>query len=158
MGYRGRYPAKTQNRGFSNLRFRIRTLLIIVAVAAVAAFMISSVLQVKNVIRNGYSQWWVADMVVLHLDANNNEWPKNWDDLRDDFQTCVTNARGQPWEFQELRSRVEIDWDANPNDLIGQQTGGAPTFRAIWLTDGTRSSWGGREPNQIVLDYLNSKQ
>ena len=140
------------------MRFKIRTLLILVALAAVAAFIISGTLQIKNTIRNGYSQWWVADMVVQHLDANSNQWPRNWDDLRDDYQTCVTNARAQPWEFRELQSRVEIDWGANPDELLDQQTDGAPNFRAIWLADGTRSSWGGREPNQIVLDYLNRKQ
>ncbi len=126
--------------------------------ASVVAFGISTVIGVKNAIRNSYAVWWVADMVVEHLDANDDEWPKDWGDLRDDYQTCVINARAQPWEFDELKRRVGIDWNAEPIDLVARQINGEPEFRAIWLADGSNSNWADAEPNQIVLDYLNRKK
>jgi hypothetical protein len=140
------------------LRFRIRTLLIVVAIASLVAFAVSSVMQMNNTIRNAYAGWWVGDMVVEHLRANNDNWPKNWDDLTDDYQTCVANTGAQPWEFDELRNRVKIDWDADPTELVEQQSEGKPQFKVIWLADGTNASWTDAEPNEIVLRYLNRKQ
>lgn len=40
--------------------------------------------QIDNTLRNCYAQWWVADMIVLHLEANEMNWPHSWIDLRDD--------------------------------------------------------------------------
>ncbi|MCH2202852.1 MAG: hypothetical protein MK102_12845 [Fuerstiella sp.] len=44
-------------------------------------------------IRNAYVVGWVAEMVVEHLKANNNQLPKNWDDLRDDYRTRIERVR-----------------------------------------------------------------
>jgi len=150
-----------QNRstkGFLILRFRIHTLLIVAALVAVVAFGVGTVIGTMNTIRNAYAVWWVGDMVVEHLDANNNQWPQSWEDLADDYDTCVANAGASPWQFEELKSRVRVDWNANTNDLISRQSSGEPDFKVIWLADGTSGSWAGAEPNQIVLDYLNSQQ
>jgi hypothetical protein len=95
-------------------------------------------------------------MVVEHMKANDGQWPANWDDLVDDFQTCV-NGSGRPWQFNDLKKRVTIDWNVNPDELIEQQTGGKPDFRVIWLKNGTDSYWVSTEPNQIVLNYLNKQ-
>ncbi len=95
-------------------------------------------------------------MVVEHLDANDGEWPKNWNALRDDYQTCVKRS-GRPWEFEQLRTRVAVDWDANPKKLINDSDASdIAAFRVIWLRDGTNSYWEGYEPNQIILRYLRS--
>jgi hypothetical protein len=105
-------------------------------------------------VRNAYAVWWVADMVVEHLEANDGEWPQNWDDLRDDYQTCV-NRSGQPWSFEELRSRVVVDWYAKPSELAALANRGSdPPFRVIWLTDGSNNYWEHNEPNKIIADYL----
>ena len=140
------------------MRFRIRTLLIVVAIAALFAFAVSGLMQINNTIRNAYAGWWVGDMVVEHLRANNDEWPKNWDDLTDDYQTCIANAGAQPWDFDELRNRVKIDWNADPVKLAEQQSGSEPGFNVIWLADGTNASWADAEPNEIVLRYLNRNE
>ena len=95
-------------------------------------------------------------MVIEHMKANENQWPSDWDDLRDDYQTCVDRS-GQPWSFDELSSRTQIDWEAVPADLLAQSSGHpAAQFRVITLTDGTDSHWQSREPNRIILDYLRS--
>jgi hypothetical protein len=93
-------------------------------------------------------------MVVMHMQANDGQWPANWDDLRDDYQTCVERS-GKPWTFTELSQRVVVDWEADPHQLLKQSMGHetAP-FRVITLSDGTTSHWDSHEPNQIVFDYL----
>jgi len=140
------------------LRFRIRTLFILVGIASLIGFAASTIVQMNSTVRNAYAGWWVGDMVVEHLRANNDVWPKNWDELTDDYQTCVANAGAQPWEFEELRNRVEIDWNADPNVLVEQHANGEPEFNVIWLSDGTNASWVDADPNEIVLRYLTRRQ
>ena len=136
------------------MRFKLRTLFLIVAVPAVFSAIAFYAINVNHSVRNSYAAWWVANMVVEHMQANHGRWPNNWDDLRDDYQTCVKRS-GRPWQFDELKRRVKIDWNANPDDLIRKHADSEVEFRVIWLADGTRSHWAGREPNQIVLDYFN---
>ena len=122
---------------------------------AVAALGVRTAMIMNNTIHSMYAAWWVGDMVVEHLRANNDNWPRNWDDLKDDYDTCVSNSGSAPWGFDELKSRVRIDWNADANILVSQQTNGEPEFEAIWLDRGSNASWANSEPNQIVLNYLN---
>ena len=106
-------------------------------------------------IHNSYAVWWAADMVIEHLKANDNQWPQNWDELRDDYDTCVKRS-GQPWTFNEIRQRVTIDFDTDADELLEKARGlNQPNFSVIRLSDGTDSHWSGHEPNTIILKYLN---
>lgn len=106
---------------------------------------------------DSYALWWVADMVVEHMDTNNGVWPNGWDALRDDHQAFVDRNSG-PWSFDFLRERVEVDWDADPQQLlIDSEDSQVAEFRVIRLRDGTDAHWESHEPNQIVLDYLRSR-
>ena len=106
-------------------------------------------------IRNMYAQWWVADMVTLHLEANGESWPNSWDELRDDYETCIKTS-GRPWSFEELSQRVVVNWNVDTTKLKKDVADGSD-FRVIWLRDGTTSCWKSREPNQIIRDYLRLK-
>ena len=107
---------------------------------------------------NAYAVWWVADMVIEHMEANGGRWPSGWDDLADDYETCTEKA-GRPWTFEDLRSRVDVDWDADPNVLSQvKDSGQEKPFRVIWLKDGSDGYWVGREPNRIILDYLKKRK
>lgn len=139
------------------MRFRIRTLLILIVAAALVAYLVSSLLRTREAIHDAYAVWWVADMVVEHLKANEDQWPSSWDDLLDDYQTCVTRAGAQPWRFEDLKQRVEIDWNADPEDLVGRDFQGNSDVRFIWRKSGSQASWSDAEPNQIVLDYLKGR-
>lgn len=110
--------------------------------------------RVRESIHNSYAVWWVADMVVEHLKANSGRWPAGWEDLRDDYQTCVRRS-GEPWTFAELSERVIVDWHADPQQLLQASQGmERPAFQVITLRDGSTSHWGTREPNRIILEYL----
>jgi len=113
-------------------------------------------LGVNSGIRGSYAVWWVADMCIEHMKANDGDWPQSWDDLRDDYQTCVARS-GQPWTFDELSSRVEVDWDASPIELLPMAGDSAVDLRVIWLRNGSDVHWSGREPNTMILDYLKSR-
>lgn len=103
---------------------------------------------IERVVKNAYAVWWVADMVVEYMRSNQNRWPQNWDDLREPYKV-LTQKSGQPWTFDELRSRVDVDWKANPESLAKERS-----FRVIWLKDGTNSHYEGCEPNEIIRRYF----
>lgn len=139
------------------MRRKLRTRLWLLLIPATVLGLAIYANHIQQVQRNAYTAWWVGDMVVNHLRTNDDRWPRNWDELKDDYQDCVKRS-GQPWTFDELKRRVLIDWDADPNQLLTRQANGIPQFRAIWLTDGSGSHWESHEPNQIVLDYLNQRR
>ena len=94
-------------------------------------------------------------MCIEHMEANDGEWPQNWDDLRDDYQTCVDRS-GVSWTFDELAACVEIDWDANPIELVPVNDDTGVELHVIWLRNGSNAHYEGREPNTMILDYLKS--
>jgi len=105
-------------------------------------------------VRNSYAVWWASDMVIEHMIANDNQWPTNWEDLRDDYQTCAERS-GEPWTFGEIQTRVSIDFSVNGKALVASaETLARPAFRVIWLSDGTSSHLQSHEPNTRILDYL----
>lgn len=78
-----------------------------------------------------------------------------WEDLRDDYQTSIKRS-GKPWTFDEIRTRVSMDFSVNGKALVGSsETLAHPAFRVIWLSDGTDSHFQSHEPNTMILNYLN---
>ncbi len=115
--------------------------------------------EIGEIVRDAYAVWWAADLVVAHMEANNDQWPKGWDELRADYDTCVKRSRSQSWSFEELKSKVCIDWSADPSELSKSVVGSEkPQFRVIWLRDGSKACWAAYEPNEIIADYLQRKQ
>ena len=108
----------------------------------------------NRAMRNSYTQWWAADMVTEHLKSNDNRWPRSWDELRDDYDTCV-NRSGSPWTFDEIRQRVTIDFAATTASLTETALQeNKPNFNVIRAADGTDYHWQGHEPNTIIFNYL----
>ena len=110
---------------------------------------------VNQTIRNAYAMWWVADMVLVHLDTNNSERPKCWEDLRDDYDVCVARS-GQPWSFEELKGRVFVNWEINSSELASEIKKGK-VVDVIKLRDGTQSHWEGHDPNEMIANYFAKK-
>jgi hypothetical protein len=96
----------------------------------------------------------VAEMVVEHLEANGEEWPRSWDDLRDDYKVCKGRSE-QPRTFEELRELVCVDWSATSASMMKAVSENArPTAKVIWLANGGTVHWRGGEPNQIVFNHF----
>lgn len=107
-------------------------------------------------IRDCYAALTAADMVIEHLKANKGAWPKSWDELQDDYESWY--RRTPFWNFDDLRSRVDIDWNADSTALIRDSSieAGKP-FKVVFLREGSGSPWQLRKPNQKILDYLRSQ-
>jgi hypothetical protein len=141
---------------------------IIFAVAGGIVWLASAVAEVP---KEAYAVWWTADLVIEHMEKHDGTWPRSWDNLRSTAEnaykgTVSTNRDGTVIaEFRpratipELRQWVEVDWNADPKQLVKadfKQKG--PPFRVIWLKNGRATHYSGREPNDMVLGYLKSKE
>lgn len=136
------------------MKFNVHRAIVGLVVALTAVGLIVAY-NVDRTIRNAYAVWWVADMVIIHLESNENRWPTSWDELRDDYEICVSRS-GQPWTFEELRNRVEIDFDIVTDKLMESARGkSVPNFPVIYPSDGTEAHWKHQEPNRKLLDYFN---
>jgi hypothetical protein len=109
---------------------------------------------VKEQALDCYAQWWVADMVIDHMQRNDGAWPSSWEDLRESYEVFAGRF-GQLQSFEDLQRRCAIDFEADPQQLATVKKGGeGPPFRVIWLRNGKGMCWSGHEPNQMILDYL----
>jgi hypothetical protein len=121
--------------------------------------------------RDAYAVWWTADLVIDHMEKHDGSWPRSWDELRATSDqaykgTVSTNRDGtmiaefRPRDsIEELQQRVAIDWKADPKDLAkaGFKEKGPP-FRVIWLRSGNSTHYSGKEPNEMILEYLKWKK
>jgi hypothetical protein len=141
--------------------------LVVGAVYAGVAF----VREVRARPKEAYAVWWSADLVIDYMECHDGAWPKSWDDLRDHAErarevTQSTEADGSvivefrpKANIEELEQLVEIDWDANPDELLKTSRRGLePPFRVIYLRNGRSTHYEGREPNQMILEYLESRR
>jgi len=134
-------------------RFVVASLVIVGLGLSYAGYHIYSL---NEAMRNSYAEWWVADMVIEYLQANHDAWPRDWSELRQPYQNCVKRS-GRPWAFEELQTRVDVDWQADPKQLAAAAKLPEPTFRVIWLRDGTDASWERHKPDQMIYDYFRNK-
>jgi hypothetical protein len=106
---------------------------------------------------NAECQRTAAAMVIKHLRVNRDQWPKSWDDLRDDFEDAARQRNFQ-LTFEQLKRRVGVVWDTDVESLRTAERGseGEPPFQVIWALDNssTMETWGNEEPNQMIWDHL----
>jgi hypothetical protein len=126
---------------------------------------------VIDVPRQAYAVWWTADLVIEYMERHDGAWPRGWEDLRTVAEGAPEVKAGKerdgaeivefrPGErIEELRRIVEVDWDADPAELVKlpRNARGSP-FRVITLRNGKSRHYEGKEPNQMILDYLLSRQ
>jgi len=123
--------------------------------------------QVSQVRPNAYAVWWTADLVIEHMERHGGAWPQSWEELRatsdQAYKGAVSTNRDGIWiaesrpraRIDELQQRVEIDWNADPRELAKTDfTESGPPFRVIWLRNGRSTHYSGKEPNDMVLEYL----
>lgn len=97
---------------------------------------------------------WAGGMIVRHLKRTNGQWPRSWEDLRDDYEAGVAQV-GRTWMFEDLVNRIVVDWDADPLQLAkAKPNDQEPPFHVVRARDGKDANWGGFEPNEMIFDYL----
>jgi hypothetical protein len=140
------------HRRFSLKKLVVGSLALIVVAAAILGYV--AYMQVDDLVRDSYAQWWVADMLVDYMERNSGAWPRNWEDLREPYEICAGRS-GPTWSFDELQKRVGIRFDANPSELVkANSVGDQPPFHVVYLNNGRQRWWEGREPNSMILKYL----
>ena len=105
---------------------------------------------VNTTVPNAYAAEWVGGMVVDYLRQHEDHWPQSWEELRPIYDQHVAKV-GQPWTFDQLKSRVDVRWDTDVKQVRGLP---APPDDLIRLRDGGKEHWGGHEPNEMVYRYL----
>jgi hypothetical protein len=107
--------------------------------------------------RDANEQMWVAAVVIDHMERNGGSWPREWQDLEESHE-IVAASNGRPWNFDELRGRVAIDFKVKPAELAeASADGDEPPFRVIYLRNGKTHYWRTGEPNRMILDYLTKR-
>jgi len=108
----------------------------------------------KRTATKAYACEWSAELVIDYMKANQNAWPRSWQDLRVQYD----DAKGSPPSFEEMQRFIMIDWNTDPVALqkvaYDQPFEEWETIRVIRLKDGSRTHWKGYEPNQTILNYL----
>lgn len=62
-----------------------------------------------STVKPRYGIEWTSIFIVEHMESSDGQWPRGWEDLRDEFQ-----HRGEghyAWTFEELQPLVEVRWD-----------------------------------------------
>ena len=140
-----------------SLQFNLKSLMLAVSLAAVLVWTVLMVIARTRhnfeVTRSAYAAQAVAYMCIEHMRANDNSWPKNWDELDDDFAVGIASSGQQwTWEFPDLQHRVDVDWLVDPARLRTEQT----LRPIIWIADAPERECFMASPNEIVLRYLAS--
>lgn len=141
------HPAKMQ--------YSFRTLLIATTLISLIVVCVSWYFRVIHYgIDDGYAQWGAAEMVMAYMDDHDGEWPPNWESLRPQFDAGRSGVGG--WSFEKYKSRIWIDFDADPVDLRRQSLkSNKPTFNVIRATHST-GVYVGDDPNSMLWSYFRS--
>ena len=137
------------------MRYSLRTFLI--ATALIAVVLAVSVLAFRAFhygIDDGYAQWGAAEMVMGYMDDNSGKWPPDWEALRSRFDDGGSRVGG--WSFEKYKSRVWIDFDADPVELRRfSLESDKPSFNVIGATHYT-GVYVGDDPNTMLWNYFRS--
>ena len=127
----------------------------IILVAAVGAgfallgWFLFVVLQAQSeMIRDAYCQDWASAAIVRYMDDNEGQYPRNWDDLRQPF--AQVTADDQSFSFEEVRSRVTIDFNVDPKVVYDS------SFEFVRSASGAK--WGSPDPNERIRTRILKEQ
>jgi hypothetical protein len=139
-------PSKT-------LRFSILALLamLVIGIASVTVYFVNLLGSLAQ-FPDAYASDWTAIFVIEHLKSTDGEWPRSWDDLRDEYDTMAEPSH-YAWSFTELQERVVFDWTAD----VDQVANADPPIGVFRLASGKHVSFDG-DPNVLIRDYLVSKR
>jgi hypothetical protein len=103
-------------------------------------------------IDDAYAQWGAADMVIHYMRDNDGKWPPDWEALRGYFDKGGGRVGG--WSFAQYKSRVFIDFGADPRELRKQSLAcDRVPFRVIAARWTVGVVWGDG-PNAMLYDYF----
>ena len=116
---------------------------------------------------NAYALDWTATLITEHLDRNQGEWPKSWEDLATTAERLQKEAPSEDpeksatpasEEISLLRKRVRVNFNAKPDQLI-KEAADLDTLaeEVVALKSGRASGFQNRDPNVVILEHLRGK-
>ncbi|HEX8915205.1 MAG TPA: hypothetical protein VF796_22830 [Humisphaera sp.] len=136
-----------------NNRRRSSWPLVLAGVTLVAVAVSTYLRYIEQAVTNAYAVWTVADIVVTHLEQNDDRWPRDWDDLRAAARLRTNN---DAVDLSYWSARVEIDFAADPKALAAAPFDPGRDVRPFNVI--RHRQWPGTwyvEPNARVWAYLN---
>lgn len=129
-------------------------LILVLAVVGYAGY---SIYRIPETFREAYALCWVSGMVVDYMEGNDGRWPREWDDLKGPYELAVAQV-GRTWTFDDLRSRVDVDFSADPKELAKARVkNGSVPFRVISLRSGYYHYIEGSDPNVRIWEHLQKR-
>ncbi len=102
-----------------------------------------------------YAPIGAADLLIEHMKANNDAWPRSWEELHKTFllvQEQGGSFRGFDWD--QYRRHVWIDFAADPARIVADAEAGKPMPRVVWSTGNVERFPGSTDLNQRLLLYF----
>jgi hypothetical protein len=137
-------------------RKKLLLLFLVVLVLGIGIGAYVTCAQMGEFFQDCYSQWAVADIVIAHMEYNNGNWPKNWDELQEAYEIC--RGRRNVERLDDLKKRIAIRFDVDPAELTKTpSTENKPPFKIVYLRNGQQRHISGHEPNAMILQYLKER-
>lgn len=132
------------------MRYRLRTPLIVLAIAVAVSLIVgATTIELREqgeAIRDAYCLDWASAAIVQYMDDHQGRYPKDWNDLKLAFDKVT--ARDRSFSFEEVRSRVVIDFKINS---------GAPPAQFLWPTSGRNARWNSPDPDERIRARLSQQ-
>lgn len=97
---------------------------------------------------------WVAELVCEHMRTHHGAWPKSWEDLRLSYGRLGNPPQGEVISFDELHSRVDVDFDVDPRQMHQTMGKDWPLFKPVRPNDGSNIERQGIDPNRWILTFI----
>ncbi len=141
------------------MKLSIRGMLLLILIAALFTSCLAEIQKLNKQVMEAKRHntiGWVAKMVISHL-KDNGEWPRNWDELKDDYKTVVCEF-GQPWQLEDLQKNVEIDWTTDLEKIQIHLKQSEIEFRVLRMSNGSQYPDIEKEANELIFDYVRGRE
>ena len=135
------------------MKYSIRLLLIAMVFGSIAAYLIAAEFRSSARMRNEDAQIITAVLVCDYLDANQNQWPTDWNKLEQFFNTRYPN--GNDLSFDDIQTEVSVDFKIDGTKLL--ETCVSRTMSAKFRPiESKRTNLESRaaNPNSMVLNHV----
>jgi hypothetical protein len=110
----------------------------------------------EETIRDQAAAGLAANLVCQHMQTHGGRWPNGWQDLQAAFARKYPDSHVR--NFEEMRRRVEVDFDVDPASLARMEAEDVSTapFSVVRLKSG-RPGNVGPQANRMIYDYLKQR-
>ena len=101
-----------------------------------------------------YAPYSAADLVIAHMNANNGDWPRSWEELHRTFLLEEQNGIFYGFSWDQYLRHVGIDFTFDPTRFVSEAETGRAWPRVIWSRGDVERFPGPTDPNERLLQYF----